>query len=544
MSDQAKPAMSFGGIFNMCFGFLGIQFGWGLQMANMSPIFEKLGAQNIAMLWLAAPLTGLIVQPIIGYLSDRTWHPTFGRRRPYFFIGAVLSSIALIAMPNSSTVWMAAGLLWILDASINISMEPFRAFVADKLPENQRTLGFTTQSFFIGVGSVLASLLPFVLTNVFGLANEADGNAIATSVKISFYVGAAAFFGAVLYTILTTKEYPPASIPHKEKVLESNKGFGSGFKEITESIGNLPSIMKQLAPVQFFTWVGLFCMWIFFGVTISRSVFGYQDKPALETLQVTMSQALANNQAMQLTNGDATALTKLKKEINAYYNGSTDKLPNTITINPLATNLDSTNKNFSDVTKNIEKYNANNNTTKQDLVSLAATISTIDFASTLNAHRVNRKANADAGDWVGVCFGFYSLITFCVAFLLPKLANRIGKKRTHFVSLTLGGLGLLSVWFIHNKYGLLVSMAGIGVAWASILSMPYAMLSNKLPQDKIGVYMGIFNFFIVIPEIVSALSFDYILEHVFDMNRVLFVATGGVLMLLAALLCLRVKDSD
>ena len=269
-----KPRLSFWQIWNMSFGFLGIQFGWGLQMANMSAIYEYLGAEagQIPMLWLAAPLTGLLVQPFIGHMSDRTWGP-LGRRRPYFLTGAILSSLALIAMPNSSALWMAAGLLWVLDASINISMEPFRAFVADLLPEEQRTEGFAMQSIFIGLGAVVASALPWMLTNWFGVRTGSAGGSIPISVKVSFYIGSAAFFSAVLYTILTTKEYPPEDMAALERARQDN-----AIAEIIKDIGNMPQTMRRLALVQLPTWLGLFCMWLYFPVAVARNVFGAPDE--------------------------------------------------------------------------------------------------------------------------------------------------------------------------------------------------------------------------------------------------------------------------
>ena len=275
-----KPRLKFWQIWNMSFGFLGIQFGWGLQMANMSAIYEYLGAkpEEIPILWLAAPLTGLVVQPIIGSMSDRTWGP-LGRRRPYFLVGAILSSLALILMPNSSALWMAAGLLWILDASINISMEPFRAFVADLLPEEQRTSGFAMQSLFIGLGAVVASALPWMMTNLFGIASGGEGGqAIPLAVKLSFYVGAGAFFLAVMWTIFTTREYPPEDMEAFRAKKKEGAGFVGGAKEILSAIGQMPTTMKQLAPVQMFTWLGLFCMWLYFPVAVARSVFGAPDQ--------------------------------------------------------------------------------------------------------------------------------------------------------------------------------------------------------------------------------------------------------------------------
>jgi maltose/moltooligosaccharide transporter len=428
-----KKQLSFWQIWNMSFGFLGIQFGWGLQMANMSPIYKSLGASpdEIPILWLAAPLTGLIVQPIIGHLSDNTWNG-LGRRKPFFLIGAILSSICLILMPNSSTLWMAAGLLWILDSSINISMEPFRAFVADMLPEEQRTQGFTMQSFFIGVGTVIASALPFLLTKMGVTDTSTTG--ISTAVQISFYAGAAAFFGAVLYTILTTKEYPPADMEAFEAKKKEGLNIAKGAEEIFSSLMNMPKVMKQLAIVQVFTWLGMFFMWMFFGNGIMKTV-------------------------------------------------------------------------FADLQPNTPEY-------------------------------------VSASQWGGMCFSFYSLVTFAVAFLLPELAKRTSRKMTHAICLIMGGLGLLSVGIIGNQYLLLASMAGVGIAWASILSMPYAILSNHLPEGKIGIYMGIFNFFIVLPEICASLFFGKIMKYVLNNNEIMAVVLGGVSMLIAAALTLRVEDNE
>jgi maltose/moltooligosaccharide transporter len=429
-----KPLLNFWQIWNMSFGFLGIQFGWGLQMANMSAIYNYLGAKpdEVPFLWLAAPLTGLLVQPIIGYLSDRTW-TGLGRRKPYFLTGAILSSLALIAMPNSSSLWMAAGLLWVLDASINISMEPFRAFVADMLPTEQQTRGYTMQSVFIGLGAVIASALPWMMTNWFHVLNDGT-SAIPLSVKLSFYIGAVAFFGAVLYTIVTTKEYPPEDIKAFEAEKQKNKGFEHGFKEITHAIANMPSVMKQLAAVQFFTWLGLFLMWFYFGTATAKSVFGA--------------------------------------------------------------------------------------TSPQDPV----------FNTGI--------------EWGGICFAFYSLVTFVFSFLLPYIAENLGRTLTHFLCLLCGAAGLLAVGIISNQYGLLLSMAGVGIAWASILSMPYSILVRHLPPNKTGIYVGIFNFFIVIPEILAALFFGWIMGNLLNNNELHAVMTGGAMMLIAALIALTVKDKD
>jgi maltose/moltooligosaccharide transporter len=427
-----KPPRTFWQIWNMSFGFLGIQFGWGLQMANMSAIYEYLGARadQIPILWLAAPLTGLIVQPIIGHASDRTWG-LLGRRRPYFLAGAILSSAALLLMPRSSALWMAAGLLWVLDASINISMEPFRAFVADLLPESQRTRGFAMQSLFIGLGAVIASALPYLLTNVFHMGGAHDG-AIPFTVRLSFRIGAVAFLGAVLWTIITTKEYPPEDLAAFEKQKAERRGLIAGAKEILTSIDEMPRTMRQLAWVQICTWLGLFCMWLYFPVAVARNIFGATD---------------------------------------------------------------------------------------------------------------TTSSSYSAGvEWAGICFGMYSLVCFGFSFALPVLAHWLGRKGTHILCLICGGLGLLSVALTHNQFLLLVSMTGVGIAWASTLAMPYSILAGSLPPAKTGVYMGIFNFFIVIPEITASLFFGWVMAHMLNNNRLAAVVAGGVFFLLAALLTTRVDD--
>ncbi len=434
-----QPPLSLPAIWNMNFGFLGIQFGWGLQMANMSPIYKYLGAadEQIAKLWLAAPLTGFIVQPIIGAMSDRTWGP-LGRRRPYFLVGAILSSAALLLMPNSGLLaewlvphwpkfYMAAMLLWILDASINVSMEPFRAFVADKLPAEQRATGFAMQSFFIGVGAVVAGMLPYVLRHWFGVSSEADGaNALPTNVKISFYVGAGAFLSAVLWTIFSTKENPPENLEEFRRQKAASGGFAHLLKEIPDALAKMPGTMRRLALVQFFTWLGLFCMWLHFSNAVPV-IFGSSD-------------------------------------------------PNS------------------------------------DLFKRGA-------------------------EWAGVCYAVKDAVTFLAAFALMAAARKMDRRLVHGLCLGLGGLGLLAVGFIHGeeqKYLLLGALALGGVAWASILSMPYAILSGALPAGRIGVYMGIFNFFIVLPEILAAMFFGDLVKNYMHGNLVHAVMAGGVCLFIAA----------
>ncbi|MBE2179489.1 MAG: MFS transporter [Chthoniobacterales bacterium] len=433
-----KPHLSFWQIWNMSFGFLGIQFGWGLQMANMSAIYQMLGAEEsqLPLLWLAAPVTGLLVQPIIGYMSDRTWN-RLGRRRPYFLAGALLASTALVFMPNSSTLWMAAGLLWILDASVNISMEPFRAFVADKLPEEQRKQGFAVQSLFIGLGAVLSSAMPFVLTNWFGVAGTAPEGKIPPAVHYAFYAGAGAFILAVLWTIISTTEYPPEDLVAFERMKAEHRGVGGFCREFLHGLKTMPVAMRQLAWVQFFTWMGLFCMWIYFSPAIARHVFGaVKDTP--------------------------------------------------------------------------------------------------EFAARV----------AEAGQWTGVSFSVYNGVCFIFSFILLALARRFSARGIHIACLLLGGLGLISVAAITQKEILLVSMVGVGIAWASILSMPYAMLANCLPAEKMGFYMGVFNFFIVLPQITVALGLGEVLAHFPGVDSLYVVMGGGACMILAALLTLRVQSTE
>jgi maltose/moltooligosaccharide transporter len=428
--SRLQDRMSLGQILNMNAGFLGIQFGWGLQMANMSAIYEWLGASPdaIPMLWLAAPMTGLLVQPIIGAMSDRTWG-WLGRRRPYFLVGAVLSSLALFVMPDVTAVWMAALLLWVLDASINISMEPFRAFVADKLSPEQRVAGFVTQSFFIGLGATLANLTPWFLSAMGVTGQTASG--IPVSVQWAFKGGAGVFLAAVLWTIVTTGEEPPSSTSAHDRSRETR---GAWISDILSALRQMPALMRRLAVTQVLTWLGLFCMWLFFAPTVARHVFG-----------------------------------ALSPQDDRYRQGV---------------------------------------------------------------------------EWAGVCFSFYSIVCFVVALVLPALARRLGMARTHAVCLALGGAGLCAVSMISSPSWLLLSMLGVGVAWASILAMPYAMLSVVLPPARVGVYMGIFNFFIVLPEIVAALGLSPLVRHVFGNDPRHAVTMGGVCLLLAALSAIRLQVSE
>ena len=432
---MVRSRLSFWQLFNMSFGFLGIQFGWGLQLANMSAVYERLGARpdEVPLLWLAAPVTGLLVQPVIGALSDRTWG-RLGRRRPYFLVGAIFASVALFFMPTSTSLWMAASLLWMLDASINVSMEPFRAFVADKLDTSQRTAGFVMQSLFIGVGASLANALPFVLGRFGVTGNTASG--IPLTVKYSFQAGAVVFLLAVLWTVFTTTESPPADMAAFERQRRERRGVGALFAEVGAAVREMPRTMRQLALVQLLTWLGLFCMWLFFVPATARHVFGATDPRSA-------------------------------------------------------------------------RY-------------------------------------AEGMEWGGFVFAFYSIVCFLTALALPRLAAATSRKTVHAGALVCGGLGLLSVYLIQDRYLLILSMVGVGIAWASILSMPYAILAGALPADRMGVYMGVFNFFIVIPEIVAALGFGALSRAVFGEGNpnapLYFVMLGGVSLLAAAACVSIVRD--
>lgn len=491
-----KPRLNFWQIWNMSFGFLGIQMGFALQNANTSRIFETLGAdtKNLAIYWLAAPVTGLIMQPIIGYYSDRTWHTKWGRRRPYFAIGAILATLALFLMPNSSALWMAVGVLWIMDASINITMEPFRAFVGDLLPDEQRTSGFAMQSFFIGIGALVASFMPWIFANWLNVPNTAPEGEIPPSVKYSFYIGGIMYFITVLWTVFTTKEYPPEeNEEHDQPAMTQEEapfytakfkkigliltvlgaafstivaitgidpqlhvlggglvffglahlaGLGlvssgktsSALVHIVKDFNSMPKTMVQLAVVQFFSWFALFSMWIYTTSAVTSHVYGADDTTS------------------------------------ALYN--------------------------------------------------------------------------EGADMVGNLFGGYNGIAAFAAILIPFVAKLTSRKITHMLALFCGGIGLISIYFVQEPWMLWLSMIGVGIAWASILSVPYAILSGSLPSDKMGYYMGVFNFFIVIPQIMAASLLGFILTTFFDGQTIMILVTGGVSMIISGLLTLKVNDTQ
>ena len=511
MSDSCttpKPRLNFWQLWSMSFGFLGIQFGFELQNNNASRIFETLGANKdeIPILWVAAPLTGLLVQPIIGYISDRTWHPYWGRRRPFFFLGAILASLALIIMPNSPSLWVAGGMLWILDASINISMEPFRAFVGDKLPAEQRTSGFAMQSFFIGTGSVIAALLPWIFSNWFHLRDADPNGGIGDTVKWSFYLGAFAFFSAVLYTVFTSKEYPPEDLK-KFKEENSKISFLDGVKETVQGLFTMPKAMKQLAYVQFFTWFALFSMWIYSNNAVTSNLYNMKITRELYSKMEVVILGTSMNQTNQ------AKINSLKVDLEEIDKFQTDNREITITIN-LA-----------------------NYFVSPDLI----TKQYLDQHEIETLQRVQHEYNEGA-NWLGLCSSIKNGVAAIFAFIIPLIAFRTSRKKTHLICLMIGGTGLISLHFITQTWMIAVSMGMIGIAWASILSMPYAMLSGSLPANKMGYYMGVFNFFIVIPQIFAATILGFFTINLFRGNTMYTLVLGGIFMILAGVLCLRVED--
>lgn len=420
-------------LWNMNVGFLGIQFGWGLQMANMSSIFEHLGASAhaIPILWLAAPLTGLVVQPIVGNLSDYTWG-VLGRRRPYLLLGAVFASVALILMPHCSTLWMAAGLLWLLDTSANVSMVPFRAFVGDLLPKGQRTQGFAMQSVMVGMGAIAASSMPWLLNHVFAVDPGTNiFRPIPLTIELSFYVGAALFLSTILWTVLTTSENPPKNLDRFEQLQEERGGLWNSLQAIQQALFSMPPTMRQLAWVQMFTWLGIFCFFIYFPPAVARNIFGAVDL-------------------------------------------------------------------------NSDLYN-------------------------------------EGIEWAGLCFAAFNAVCIVFSFVLPVLTRWLSRKVVHSLCLMLGGISLIALLLIHQPLLLLLSMVGFGMAWASAQSIPYAILTHAIPTQQRGIYQGIFNFFIVLPEIGIALTFGWVMQYILHDNRLDAVALGGCSLLIAAVLTLWVQ---
>ncbi len=498
-----KPCLSFWQIWNMSFGFLGIQFGFALQNANVSRIFETLGAKidDIPILWIAAPVTGLIIQPIIGHMSDKTWN-RLGRRRPYFFSGAILASAAIIFMPNSPVLWIAAGMLWIMDASINISMEPFRAFVADNLPSEQRTIGYSMQSFFIGIGAVVASALPYILTNWFNIANTAAAGEIPDSVKFSFYIGGSVFFLAVLYTVLTSKEYTPeelAKFAKAEADLQKNK----------------TSLPLDVSSSKFFK---NGTIWLIAGLVLSAILhFALNENDfGLYVLFI----GLIAFGIVQLIAGAMTKAGAIKHGFVVVTN-DLYKMPTTM-------------KQLAVV----------------QFFSWFALFAMWIYTTPAVTHHIYNATDPTSeiynkgADWVGVLMSVYNGFAAVMAFVLVWLAKKTSRKSVHMISLVIGGLSFASFYVIKDPNLLLISELGIGLAWASILAMPYAILAGSIPPEKMGVYMGIFNFFIVIPQITAAAILGWFVRVPFGGEAIYALLLGGASMIFAGIMVMFVKDVD
>ncbi|MCU8056468.1 MFS transporter [Shewanella sp. SM34] len=502
-SFKQQPELNFWQIFNMCFGFLGIQFGFALQNANVSRIFQTLGASidEIPILWIAAPLTGLLVQPIIGYLSDKTWG-RLGRRRPYFLIGAIFTTLAIFIMPHSPTLWIAAGMLWIMDASINIAMEPFRAFVGDNLPKSQRTQGYAMQSFFIGIGAVVASALPYILTHFFNVANTAPAGEIADSVRYAFYFGGTVLLLAVAWTVVSTREYSPEELAaFNAKQIDAED----------ETLSRIRSAKKyQFAS---FVWMGL-------GALLTFAIWAQDlDKQlyilslgifAFGPLQLYCALRLGNSQPAE------------RNKLGMVFSVVDDLFHMPKAMHQLA----------------IVQFFSWFALFAMWIYTTSA-VTSYHFGSS----DVLSKAYNDGADWVGVLFASYNGFAAIAAIFIPMLAKRIGIKLTHTVNMFCGGIGLISFFFIKDPSLLWLPMIGVGIAWTSILSVPYAMLSGMLPPQKMGVYMGIFNFFIVIPQLLAASVLGLVLNGLFDGQPIYALITGGILMMCAGIAVLFV-DQD
>jgi len=491
-----KPTLRFWQIWNMSFGFFGIQFGFGLQNANVSRIFQTLGAEveQIPILWIAAPVTGLIMQPIIGHMSDRTWGK-LGRRRPYFLIGALLASLALILMPNSPTLWIAAGMLWIMDASINVSMEPFRAFVGDMLPDEQRTLGFTMQSFFIGIGAFISSWLPYVMANWFNISNTATSG-LPDTVIFSFYFGGAVFLGAVLWTVFSSREYSPDELKKFESAVDS---FTRG--------------LTSTEPKYLYIRRGI--IWLILGLAIAIAVY-FAD---LEKELYVLSGGLTLYGILQLI---SAVLIHFNRTLSGLVSIITDLYRMPKTMAQLA----------------VVQFFSWFALFSMWIYTTPAITSHLYGTTDTGSSAYNEGAN-----WVGGMFGWYNLFAaFFSLAVLPWLSRLTSRKTAHMIALTLGGFGLISLYFITSPYQMLYSMLGVGLAWASILAMPYAILTGALPQSKMGIYMGIFNFFIVIPQILAATLLGFMVKVIFHGESIYALISGGISMILAALLVLIVDD--
>ncbi|MDX8337964.1 MFS transporter [Draconibacterium sp. IB214405] len=497
---RKKPTLSFWQIWNMSFGFLGIQFGFALQNANVSRIFETLGAnvEDIPILWIAAPVTGLIVQPIIGHMSDKTWN-RLGRRRPYFLFGAIFASLALFLMPNSPALWVAAGTLWIMDASINISMEPFRAFVGDMLPNEQRTRGFAMQSFFIGTGAVVGSVLPYAMTNWLNIPNTAPEGVIPPSVQWSFYIGGIVFFLAILWTIFSTKEYPPEDL----KAFEENERQTTNKAEVVNEEEVVSSRFAKVGGI--LGLLGLLIIVVTKLMKLEKELYILGGILMLFFLLMMM----------------AAWLKSQKKDENALVEIFSDLLRMPLTMKQLA----------------LVQFFTWVGLFSLWIYSVSGITSHIYGTTDPQSQLYN-----DGADWVTVLFGVYNGVAALMAFALPVVAKYTNRKITHFISLVIGGVGLASIYLFNDPIWLILPMIGVGIGWASILSMPYAILTGSLPSNKMGIYMGIFNFFIVIPQILAATILGFMVKDLFGGESILALVFGGVSMVIAAVLVLFVKD--
>ena len=484
----SKPQLSFWQIWNMCFGFLGIQFGFALQNANVSRIFQTLGAEmeQVPGLWIAAPLTGLLVQPVIGYFSDRTW-TRLGRRRPYFLWGAIFSTLALFAMPNSPQLWIAAGMLWVLDASLNVSMEPFRAFVGDQLSPRQRPTGYAMQGFFIGVGSVVASLLPWLLAK-WGVPNTAAPGEVPDTVRYAFYAGGTVLLLAILWTILRTREYPPEVLRSFDDA-EPEGSIATDTPQVPPAGGGLPWLLVGVA--------GVLAVWL---LRWDRLLYVLASLPLAYGLLRLLAPRLRRTAMLPTLTADLHAMPGTMRQLALVQFFSWFGL-------------------FC------------------MWIYTTAAVTRHHYATTDTASAAwNEGAN-----WVGVLFAAYNGFAALAAIAIPWLARRIGLRGSHLLNLWLGGLGLLSIAFVPDPRWLLLSMVGVGFAWASILSLPYAMLSDSLPAAKMGVYMGIFNFFIVIPQLVAVSTLGVLLSGLFDGDPLRVLVLGGACLFIAGLCTLRVR---
>lgn len=506
---RSKPELSFTQIFNMCFGFLGIQMGFALQNSNVSRIFETLGADydNLAILWIAAPITGLVVQPIIGHMSDNTWNK-LGRRRPYFLWGAIAASLALLVMPNSPYLWVAAGTLWIMDAAINVTLEPTRAFVGDMLPKHQRATGFSMQSFFIGIGGTIASAMPWILANWLDVSNTAEPGVVPDSVKYSFYFGAVAFFLAVGWTIKTTKEYSP----------EELEEFAKAEQEAEDKAGKAHAV--QIAQhkghsADAYTKGGLF--WLAIGIVaiVIIQVF----KESLNKQLFILGGVVAAFGVLQLVAG---YLAKSGKQENGFNSMMDDLFNMPDTMKQLA----------------VVQFFSWFPLFAMWIYTTAAVTSHHFGTSDPTSDAYNQGAN-----WVGVLFGGQFAFAAVAAVVIPIMAKATNLRTTHLINLFLGAIGLTSFMFIKDPDLLIVSMVGVGFAWASILSVPYTLLANSLPQNKMGIFMGIFNFFITLPQLVAASILGFLVTRIFDGEPIYALVIGGASMALAGLLTLRVREA-